>query len=323
MSENNVLRNLGAIDARNEFNNIPMEFIAPKNTQVIFVSDFYTEEVKGGAEMTSEALISFSPYKIFKIHSQSMTVEFLKRHKDLYFVISNFVMAPAESLSFLIENNIKYSVIEYDYKYCSFRSEVLHKKQTGHDCDCPLRPNGMLIEQLYEKAQKIFWMSEAQKEHFLSKIPSLIFCNEDKHIIQGSTFTDESINKLLELKTSREKIKQLPFKTYGVQSSGNWIKGTEETVKYCNSKKFPVKVIPNMEYSMFLTEIAKCNVFVFHPLDKDTAPRVVIEAKLMGLDLDLNDNVQIKNESWLNGTHDDLLNHLKSQQQNFWKHIQL
>ena len=84
-----------------------------------------------------------------------------------------------------------------------------------------------------------------------------------------------------------------------------------------------MKVIQGMEYESFLKELAKCNVLVFHPLDKDTAPRVVIEAKLLGLELDLNDNVQIKNESWLNGTHEELLAHLKSQQESFWKHIKL
>ena len=32
--------------------------------------------------------------------------------------------------------NMKYSVIEYDYKFCKFRSIEKHKMSTGEDCDC-------------------------------------------------------------------------------------------------------------------------------------------------------------------------------------------
>ena len=38
------------------------------------------------------------------------------------------------------------------------------------------------------------------------------------------------------------------------------------------------------------------------PLDYDTCPRVVIEAKLLGLDLILTDNVLHKDEDWFVGS---------------------
>jgi hypothetical protein len=46
-----------------------MEFIVPKNTKVVFVNDFYTNEVQGGAELTTDVIMNASPHKIFKIHS--------------------------------------------------------------------------------------------------------------------------------------------------------------------------------------------------------------------------------------------------------------
>lgn len=315
------LKNLGTMFSRSEFNNIPMEYVVPKNTKIVYVSDFMVDEVSGGAELTSDALFKDAPCNVFKIHSLSLTPKFLKFNKNVDYIIGNFSMMPAESISCLIENKIKYSIIEFDYKYCMFRSEMLHKQQTGHSCDCMLKPTGMLVEAFYENAEKIFWMSEAQKEHFLSRIPSLNFCDEGKHVVQSSTFTKDSIEKLLLLKEQRKEAKKLPIKIWAVQGSQNWIKGTEQTIKHCNEKKYAMRVLQNMKYEEFLLELSKCDGLVFHPMDFDTCPRIVIEAKLMGLDLDLNDNVQIKNESWLNGSHEELLEFLNSRQDNFWTNI--
>jgi hypothetical protein len=317
------LKNLGTLFSRSEFNNIPMEYVVPKGTKVVYVGDFLKEEISGGAELTADAIFEDAPMNVFKVHSQSLTTKFLKFNKNCYYIIGNFSMIPVESIGFLIENKIKYSIIEFDYKYCMFRSEVMHKQQTGNSCDCMLKPVGLLVESFFENADKIFWMSEAQKEHFLSRVPSLNFCDEGKHVVQSSTFSDESIEKLLLLRKQKEQNRKLPIKIWGVQGSQNWIKGTEQTIKYCNEKKYAMRVLQNMQYDDFLLELSKCDGLVFHPLDFDTCPRVVIEARLMGLDLDINDNVQIKNEAWLLGSQEDLLNFLRSRKENFWKNINI
>jgi len=318
------LKNLGVIDAKNEFNNIPMEFIVPKNTKVVFVNDFYTNEVQGGAELTTDVIMNASPHKIFKIHSLSLTHDFVEKNKDYYYVFGNFTMCPVDGIGAIVRNNVKYSVIEYDYKYCGFRSEVLHKKQTGHECDCHLRPSGMLVEKFYECAQRVFWMSEEQKEHFMTKIPSLLFSGgPEKHVVLSSCFDEETINYLLELRKERETKPKKPIKIWGIQASNNWIKGTENTIKYANSKKYAVKVLQPMQYKDFLKELAKVDGFIFHPEDKDTCPRIVIESAILGLELDLNENVQIKNDSWLNGSCDELVSYLRTRPELFWSNIEL
>ena len=58
------------------------------------------------------------------------------------------------------------------------------------------------------------------------------------------------------------------------------------------------------------------------PPGADTCPRMVIEAKLLGCELHLNDNVQHKDEEWFNT--DDLSvteNYLKSVPQRFWNEV--
>jgi len=319
-----TLRNLGAATANNHFTGVPMEFVVPSGTRVVFVGDMFLEDYAGGAEATSEAIIQKSPHKIFKVHSSSLTIDMLEKYKDVYWILGNYTQCDVASLAYMIQNNIKYSVIEYDYKYCMFRSEVAHVKQTNSPCDCPLRPHGMVVEKLYSAAQHIFWMSEKQKEHFLSRMPALLFVEESKHVVLSSVFSDETIDKLLELRQVHEQVAgKLPIKIWAVQGSSNWIKGTQETIKWCTEKRMPVKILSNLAANDFLQELAKCDGLVFHPLDFDTCPRVVIEAKIIGCALDLNENVQHKDEPWFAGTVEDTVQYLRGRGKAFWDQIVL
>lgn len=60
---------------------------------------------------------------------------------------------------------MKYSVLEYDYKFCKYRSPEKHKFATGTDCDCHEQLNGKLISAFYHGAKSLWWMSEDQKEY--------------------------------------------------------------------------------------------------------------------------------------------------------------
>lgn len=314
------LRNLGAAVGRNHFTGVPVEFIIPPGTDFVFVGDMFYADYQGGAEATTEAILTKCPKRTFKVHSTSLTAEMLEKYKDLYWIITNFTQVDVNALNYLATSGIKYSVIEYDYKYCVFRSEVLHQKQTNQPCDCALRPHGMLVEKLYTNAQFVFWMSEKQKDHFLSRLPSLIFGDPNKHVVLSSVFTDEALDSLLGEFTQAHKTLsgKLPVKIWGVQGSDNWIKGTQEAIQYCTENKMPVKVLGKMGYREFLGELAKCDGFVFRPLDFDTCPRVVIEAKMMGLNLVLNDNVQHKDEAWFQGTPEEIATYLRGRAAFFW-----
>jgi hypothetical protein len=59
-----------------------MEFVIPKQAQVVIVNDFFVSDLQGGAELTTEALISYSPYQCFKLHSQSDKEENVIYNKD-------------------------------------------------------------------------------------------------------------------------------------------------------------------------------------------------------------------------------------------------
>ena len=92
---------------------------------MFFVSDVFVDKYIGGAELTSEAIISSAPCSIQKIESSALTIDILKANRDKYWVFGNF-SAVAPDVLIYAAKNINYSIIEYDYKYCKYRSPDKH-----------------------------------------------------------------------------------------------------------------------------------------------------------------------------------------------------
>ena len=58
------------------------------------------------------------------------------------------------------------------------------------------------------------------------------------------------------------------------------------------------------------------------PAGADTCPRMVIEAKLLGCELQMNENVLHSNEEWFNMENiSDIETYLKSQTDYFWSFV--
>src|SRR5574337_893946 len=184
--------------SRNLFSNIPVEYLIPRKAKVVFVADYFTSEVQGGAELTSEAIIAKSPYPVAKIHSTSLTKQMLDDNKDKYWIFGNYVALSSYLIEYIPDSGINYSIIEFDFKYCAFRSEQRHLSQTGKPCTCATDVHGLNIKRLMEKSDHVFWMSEGKKNVYLKALPSLAE-PASKHIIQGSTFDDATLDYLNEL----------------------------------------------------------------------------------------------------------------------------
>lgn len=306
---------------KNVFTNLPMEFHIPKTFDTIFVSDFFVEEVQGGAELTTEALIKEAPgqKKIFKLHANSLTPKLIRENKDKIFIITNFVTATSEALHEFINSNVTYFIIEYDYKYCKFRSEGLHLMQAKKPCDCASNESiKEIIVPFFKNAKKVFWMSEAQKKHYLNRIPELTEINS---VVLSSVFDKDTllyINKLYEEMKDKEKISKVAILS---KEGSTWIKGIESTVAYLNVEGKEYSHLPKLPYKQFLKELSRYEAFCFRPSDKDTCPRIVIEAKLLGLNLLMNRNVQHKDETWFSGSREDLLSYLEKRVEFFWSNI--
>lgn len=292
-------------------NGIPKEFFIPPATEVIFVADFFAEELIGGAELTSEALIAKCNKPYFKLHSHSLTQAMVNKNKDKTWILLNWKGADIQAIFTLFQNQCNVYFVEYDYKYCQFRSSHLHKLQTGKECDCHTNQHGKLIATLYKAAKHVFFMSEKQKQEYERLFPEYVF----KASVLSSIWNEKDIQTLMHIRKNR-----VSNGKWAILKGGSWIKNQAATEAYAKSKGLPYELVGGLPYQDFINELGKYEGLIFHPAGFDTCPRLVIEAKLMGLKLDLNDNVQHKDEAWFNS--DNIEEYLLSRPAEFWRVLQ-
>lgn len=268
----------------------PVNSIDP-SADVIFVSDLFVEDYVGGAELTSEALINSSPYRVQKIKSSQVTLSTLSKGVQKFWIFGNFAHLNPELIPSIV-GNLKYAVLEYDYKYCKFRSPEKHESLTGTKCDCHDQLNGKLISAFYHGATSVWWMSEDQKNRYTSHFPFLL---EKDNIVLSSIFDKKTLGTLRFL---REKNKNEDRKGWIVLGSNSWVKGFDAAKQWCEDNKKECEVVWNLPYEQVLAKMSAAEGFVYLPAGADTCPRMVIEAKLLGCKLHLNDNVQHAKEEW-------------------------
>ena len=107
----------------------------------------FVENYVGGGELTSEAIISDSLLPIKKINSHLVNTKFLEQNRDKFWIFGNFSGLKEEYIIFAIKN-LDYSVLEYDYKYCVFRSPEKHILNSG-ECLCHKERRGKLVSIFY------------------------------------------------------------------------------------------------------------------------------------------------------------------------------
>jgi hypothetical protein len=246
-------------------------------------------------------------------------MDLVEKHKDKYWVLTNISKMSRDALITLVTDNVKYSFINYDYFYCQFRSQQLHKIQTGKECDCHKTQYGKFVYGLYKHAQHCFFMSNGQLNEYKKAFPTMQQWPADKLLIQGSTFSEQSLKELEEIHKNRTNHNN----KWAILKGGSWIKAEQPTVEYCKRNNIEYELIGGLAPSQFITKLSEFKGLIFQPAGFDTAPRLVIEAQLLGLELILGDYVQIKNDDWLTKSPNDLLEYLRHQKRFIWEKIKL
>lgn len=281
----------------------------------VFVSDMFAEEYEGGAELTTEALLEVAPTAVHRLRSKDVTADSIEQLKDRYWIFGNFSQLDGSLLP-TIAQRLKYSVVEYDYKFCKYRSIEKHADIEKKPCDCHQQNIGRMISHLFGRAQSLFWMSEQQSERYFERFPELR--SKENHVI-SSVFSKKHLARMKELRTRFEGKKTDKWVVLG---SDSWIKGGEAAKQWVQSQGYPLDVLWNIPYDQVLERIAAAEGFAYLPLGGDTCPRMVMEAKLLGCKLHLNSYVQNASENWFaNGTPDSIAEYVEYSQGRFWDAI--
>ena len=295
-----------------------MNNLSFSDADIVFVADMFLEEYGGGAERSTEALFETSPYKTFKCKSNEVSQELIQSGINKLWVFFNY-RGMDHNLIPLVVANLNYMIVEYDYKFCQYRSIDLHKRETGNNCDCHDQEIGKIISAFLHGSDHIFWMSKAQSAIYHERFP---FLKDNSQTVLSSIFSTKDLEYIEELYNRRQK-EGWRKTSWAVIDGNSWIKGVKESVDAVKNKipKNEVEVIGGLPYYNLLNKLSEYHGLSFHPLGKDTCPRTVIEAKLLGMQLTTNDNVQHKDEPWFKKSKDDIEDYLLSRHQVFWSKI--
>jgi len=287
----------------------------PSECEVVFVADFFADELVGGAELTTEALIKSSPFKVFKLKAQDVSMKTLESGHKKFWVFGNWA-ALNRNLIPTIVSNIQYSILEYDYKFCLYRSPEKHEAIESKTCQCENEISGKLASTFFLGAKNLWWMSERQQKRYLERFP---FLADKQQTVLSSVFEEDFwvlINQL------REKSKGVERKGWIVLGSPSWIKGTKDAVEWCVSNNYEYEIVQGVSPSDFLNKLSTAEGLVYLPKGGDTCPRMVIEAKLLGCKLHLNDNVEHSTEDWFNSVDPlDTESYLYAARETFWNGV--
>ncbi len=288
----------------------------PNDAQVIFVSDMFVEDYPyGGAELTSDALIKSSPFKVYQLHSSDVSLKLLEQGHQRYWIFGNFSNMDLGLIPTIVAN-IRYSILEYDYKFCRYRSPQKHFAAEGINCDCEMSDHGKVVSAFFHGARSLWWMSEQQKAYYESKF---IFLKEKPTTVLSSVFDDETFTTI---KLLREKYKDSRSTDWLILGSTSWVKGTDQAKEYCVNHGLTYQELWQVPYIEVLDKMAHAAGFVYLPNGMDTCPRMVIEAKLLGCKLQLNDYVQHAKEEWFDTDDIELIeSYLYMARSRFWNGI--
>jgi hypothetical protein len=282
--------------------------------KIAFISDMFAEHYQGGAELTTEAIVRGAAtygHGVAKIVSTQITVPLLEQNKDVHYIVCNFA-GLEDKVKLYMCKNVDYSIIEYDYKFCEYRSMKKHQMMTGQKCDCTKHTKGKINSAFYGYAKKVWFMSEGQRGIFLEQVNVL---KKENTEVLSSVFSDGDLRFMNSIKDNEKNDKYL------ILGSKSWIKGTEACAQHAEKNNLPYEIVHGLPYHELLIKMSTSKGLIFLPLGYDTCPRFVIEARLLGCKLILNEHVQHKDEDWFK-TQDSTYEYLRQRTSTFWEYYE-
>ena len=269
------------------------------NNKIIFIADFFADEIIGGGELNNEELISILQernMRVEKIKSQSVTIDFLLQNENSNFIISNFIELHLDCREWITEN-ANYCIYEHDHKYTISRNPAIYRNYKVPKRD-------LVNYHFYKNAKKVICQTDFHKE---------IACKNldlDNIIsIGGNIWSVQILEKLRQFSKKEKKT------ACSIMNSQTPHKNTNKAIQYCKSKSFEYELISDANYINFLDKMSNNKTFVFFPGTPETLSRVVCEARMMGMAVVTNDLVGAAKESWFDKKGPQLVDHMLEKRQ--------
>jgi hypothetical protein len=260
----------------------------------VFSADFFASEIKGGAELNDQEVISYletNGHDIITVHSEDLTPTFIKDHQDHKFIISNFIKLSRESKQCL--QNCSYIIYEHDHKY-------LRTRNPGQYKDFSAPSEEIINSDFYKNAEGILCQSVFH-ESIIKKNLKL-----DNIINLGGNLWAEDVLDLFEDLSKKEKKQCCSIMDSPIPS-----KNTGVSIKFCLAKELNHQLIKNSNYIDFLKELTENDTLVFFPKTPETLSRIIVEARMAGMKVITNSLVGAAHEDWFKLKGEVLINRMR------------
>lgn len=266
--------------------------------KIIFISDFFIDEIIGGAEFSNHALIEeylCKDFLITKIKSKDVTRELIVSNKNNKFIIANFFQLSDDCKKEFI-NYKNYFIIEHDHKYVSNNNPAIFENF--------LAPQNLIQNiNFYKNAIYVFCQSTLHSEIIYKNTLLNNIVN-----LKGNIWTSEQFS-ILEANIGKKK-----YIDFGIIETFNKNKGMNDSIQYCKNKNINYSLIPQTDFYDFIENLSSVKTLVFMPTWVETFSRLTIEARILGCKLITNKLIGSASDGYLSYSGFELLNIIKNRQ---------
>lgn len=264
--------------------------------QVFIVSDFFIEEVSGGAEINDFILYNElnKILKVKRIRSYQLNENLVSSNS--FFIISNFSNINLRVFEKLIKYQ-NYVLYEHDHKYVSHRNPGIYK-------NFMVPENEIVNKEFYQNAIKIFVQSDFHK-HIIEnnlKIENIVS-------LGGNLWDDKTLEYLTFLSKKEKK------DACSIMFSNIPHKNMNDSIKFCELKNLKYELIEDKIYEKFLEKLSNNNTLIFFPKTPETLSRICVEARMCNMNVITNNLVGATKEDWFKFKGLELINIMKEKKQ--------
>jgi hypothetical protein len=248
----------------------------------VFIADYFSHEILGGGELNNRYfcdLLKERGYTVLEIKSDAVTVDFLKKYKESNIIVGNFMALSRAAVLEIQNSNYKYVIYEHDHKYLKSRNPAFYPNYTAP-------PSELTNIQFYANAKAVLCQSTLHKE-IIEK--NLKCCNVIN--LGGNIWSEDVLSKIEEFSKGEKK------DCFSILESQIAHKNTFGAVRYCQNKNKSYELISG-DYFSFLQKLSQNDKFIFLPQTPETLSRIVVEARMLGVQVHANSKVGATHEEW-------------------------
>ena len=277
----------------------------------VIVADFWADDFaggggkhSGGAELSDEILFDVFQGKhedVVKRKSSEVTSDFLDEERDSTFILSNFFQLHP----FLLEKieNLKYILYCHDYKF------VGHMQPQQYE-NFIVPKEELVCVSLFKNASAVICQSSLQQRIHYDNLGLNNLIN-----FSGNLWAHEALDLMQSLISIPKK------EVCSVVKSPYLEKGVPEAIKFCIKEKLDYELISDKDYKKFLHKLGANKGLVFWSLLPETCGRIVVEAKMMGVNVRTTPLLGASHEPWFDLQGEELIDIMRNKHDEIHKII--